>query len=115
MPEITSGRYVSTEYYEDYKTGDTYMTPQGTPLLKYQAVIDIKVTEKSYIFNLVDFIENHGNAPQLTDMFRDNKRIVIRRDKPSEHAIHTWTADSFTLYPYRVGVPYVFYKEEKCK
>lgn len=112
MSEITPGRYVSTEYYEDFSTGKAYTTSQGTPLLKYQVVIDVKVTEKSYIFNLVDFIENHGYAPQIADMFRDNKRVAIRRDKPSKHAIHTWSGNSFTLYPYRVGVPYVFNKEE---
>lgn len=112
MSEITSGRYVSTEYYEDFSIGKAYTTSQGTPLLKYQVVIDVKATEKSYIFNLVDFIENHGCAPQIADMFRDNNRVAIRRDKPSKHAINTWSGYSFTLYPYRVGVPYVFNKEE---
>ena len=107
---IESGRYVTEEYYEDYKTGEIYTTSDGRKILKYQVTIDIKVTEKSYIFNLVEIIENHGCAYHFDDLFRESKRLVIRRDKPSKHAIHTWSDGTFTLYPYRVGTPYYFKK-----
>lgn len=105
---IKSGRYITEEYYKDYKTGEIYETSDGKIIPKYRVTIDIKVTEKSYIFTLVDIIENYGAAYHFDDLFRESKRLVIRRDKPSKHAIHTWSDDSFTLYPYRVGTPYVF-------
>lgn len=59
---------------------------------------------KSYV--AAKFAEGYYN--HFDDLFRESKHLVIRRDKPSKHAIHTWSDVSFTLYPYRVGTPYVF-------
>ena len=104
--ELKSGRYEAIEYFED-RTGEN-------SVLKYQVILDVKVTEKSYMFNLINIIQNFGDqTPHISAMFGEKKQIRIRRDKPSNHAIRVWNDNSFTIYPYRSGVPYSF-KEVKA-
>ena len=98
--ELESGRYES----KDLDCLDPYD--------RYIILMDVKVTEKSYIFTLRDFKTNYG-ATQMSDFFRKSSRVVIPRDKPSKHGIKTWSNKSFAFYPYRIGVPYVFNKVEE--
>ena len=73
--------------------------------------VNVKETAASFILTLV---ENtcRFNAPQIDDLFRKNKRVVIRKDG-SNHALSFIDGfnDWFCLYPYRIGVPYGFRKE----
>ena len=74
--------------------------------------VNMKETAASFIITL---LENtcRFNAPQLDDLFQNNKRVVIRKDG-SKHALSFCNGinDWFCLYPYRVGVPYSFQKED---
>ena len=77
----------------------------------YRYVMEVKETDKSYIFKLLE-VENKYACDQVETMFNGKDRIVLRKDKPSRHAMHIWSDHDFTLYPYRVGVPFYFELEE---
>lgn len=72
----------------------------------YHIVIDFKETPKSYILTMVENNSRYG-APQIEPMFAKSKRVVIGKSG-DEHALIPWGDNSFTLYPYRCGVPYLF-------
>lgn len=112
MPVLRlNGRYAAT------KTGAFHDN--------YNILVDVKETDKSMIFQLLDFQTRYG-ASQIEDLFAKAKRVVIRKvqdhvdrsyvnEFPAErcpelrgHAMRIWSDGSFTLYPYRVGVPYYF-------
>ena len=93
--ELKSGRYRSEDLDNPCVTD------------RYIIEMDVKATAKSYILTLQSFRTKYG-ATQIEDMFRKSPRLIIRRNKPSDHAICVWDDASFTIYPYRVGVPYVF-------
>ena len=97
--ELESGRYIS-ENLDDLNH-----------FYRYIIELDIVVNEKSYILTLRGLKTKYG-ATQIEDMFRKSKRYVFRRNKPNEHAMCVWDNTSFTLYPYRLGVPYVFNKSK---
>ena len=80
----------------------------------YEIDLEVKETEKSFILTLKSFITKCA-APQIEDMFRDKKRVTIKKDGRI-HVMCIWNGDnsSFTLYPYRAGIPYYFkLKEQK--
>lgn len=74
----------------------------------YEIEMKVKETPKSFILTLESFITKCA-APQIEDMFRDKKRVTIKKDG-SIHVMCIWNGDnsSFTLYPYRAGIPYAF-------
>ena len=39
-------------------------------------------------------------------------RIVLPKDKPCRHAMRVWSDHDFTIYPFQVGVPFYFEKED---
>ncbi len=45
-------------------------------------------------------------------MFNGKMRKIIRKDKPSGHAMRVWGDDNFTIYPFQVGIPFYFKLEE---
>lgn len=73
---------------------------------QYKIVMDVKETEKSYTFNLVEF-DTRYSATQMEDLFRDSKKVIIRKNRGG-HAIRVWDDESFTFYPYQAGVPFYF-------
>lgn len=73
---------------------------------QYKIVIDVKETEKSYTFNLVEF-DTRYSATQMEDLFRDSKKVIIRKNRGG-HAMRVWDDESFTFYPYQAGVPFYF-------
>lgn len=75
---------------------------------RYQIDLQVKETPSSFIFTLIKFDSKYG-ALQIEDMFRNTNKVTIRKEK-SRHAVRDWGDDSFTLYPYHVGVPYLFNK-----
>lgn len=80
------------------------------PMDNYFIIMDVKETEKSYIFALVDFQTRYGGA-HIEMLFSKSKRVVIRKNKGG-HAMRVWDDRSFTFYPYQAGVPYLFEKVE---
>jgi len=106
--ELQSGRYEAVEYFED-RNGEIYKTFDGNSVLKYQVILDVKVTEKSYLFSLIDIIQNYGDqTPHISAMFDGKNSVRIKRDEPSKHAMRVWSDTSFTIYPFQGGVPYLF-------
>lgn len=98
IPHIKDGIYV---YTHKYGHGEI--------------VLDVKETEKSFIFKLIKNTIKY-DAPHIDDMFKDSNKVTIKKNG-SNHALSIWSdGKSFTLYPYRVGVPYTFNLcEEKNK
>lgn len=72
----------------------------------YKIIMEVKETEKSYTFNLIEFDRRYG-ATQMDDFFRKSKKVIIRKNKGG-HAIRIWGEDNFTFYPYQAGVPFYF-------
>ncbi len=73
---------------------------------KYLIKIRLKETDKSYIFELLEFESRYPPA-QMEMFFKNSKRVVLRKDKGG-HAVRVWGEDSFTIYPYQAGIPFVF-------
>lgn len=59
----------------------------------YCILMDVKETEKSYIFCLVDFQTRYG-AGHIERLFSKSKRIVIQK-KRGGHVIRKWTDGTF--------------------
>lgn len=75
-------------------------------LSSYTIRMDVKETEKSFIFKLVDF-QSRYCAEHIEMLFRKSNKFVLRKNKGG-HGIRVWDDDSFTFYPYQAGVPYFF-------
>ncbi|MEZ3437577.1 MAG: hypothetical protein K1W18_01695 [Oscillospiraceae bacterium] len=73
---------------------------------EYEITMQVKETEKAYIFQLVDFKSRYSGA-HIEMLFKKSKRVVIRKDKGG-HAMRVWSDHDFTFYPYQAGVPYYF-------
>lgn len=76
----------------------------------YEITMEVKETEKAYIFQLVDFQSRYSGA-HIEMLFKKSKRVVIRKDKGG-HAMRVWSDHDFTFYPYQAGVPYWFERIE---
>lgn len=74
----------------------------------YRIKMEVKETEKSYIFSLIDFQSRYSGA-HIAMLFSKSKRFLLRKNKGG-HAIRVWNNKSFTLYPYQAGIPYLFEK-----
>lgn len=72
-----------------------------------QVFIHVKETEKSFSFRLLDRQSRYLDPP-LDDFFKNGTGKILKSG--SKHAICVWSDESFTLYPYRVGVPFLFHK-----
>lgn len=73
---------------------------------QYKIVMDVKETEKSYTFNLIEF-DTRYSATQMEDLFRDKKKVIIKKNRGG-HAMRVWDDESFTFYPYQAGEPFYF-------
>lgn len=93
---LQSGRYIA-EY-----DGDVFHA--------YRYVIEVKETEKSYIFKLVEAVNRYAND-QIERIFGKDGRAVLRKDKPCRHAMRVWSDHDFTIYPFQAGIPFWFQKE----
>lgn len=67
----------------------------------------VKCTPKRYTFTLIEdrsrFKDGH-----IEQLFKNGKKVNISRDKTSCHALKDWGDNSFTIYPFRNGVPFYF-------
>lgn len=75
-------------------------------LNQYTITMNVKETEKSYIFTLVE-INSRYSASQMEYFFSKSKRVVMSKGRRG-HAIRVWSNTDFTLYPFQVGVPFYF-------
>lgn len=73
---------------------------------EYEITMQVKETEKAYIFQLVDFKSRYSGA-HIEMLFKKSKRVVIRKDKGG-HVIRVWSDHGFVFYPYQDGKPYAF-------
>ncbi len=78
----------------------------------YRYVMEVKETEKSYVFKLVEVVNRYADD-QIEHIFGKNGRAVLRKDKPSRHAMRVWGDDNFTIYPYQAGIPFYFKLEKE--
>lgn len=76
----------------------------------YRYVMEVKETEKSYVFKLVEAVNRYAND-QIEHIFGKNGRAVLRKDKLCGHAMRVWSDHDFTIYPFQLGVPFYFQKE----
>ena len=79
---------------------------------QYKITMEVKETEKSYIFHLVEFKSRYSGA-HIEMLFKNSKRVVIRKDKGG-HAMRVWSDRDFTIYPYQAGIPYWFKRIEEA-
>lgn len=96
LPMLKSGRYKAEN------CGDVFHA--------FRYVMDVKVTEKSYIFTMKEK-ENRCAHDHLEIMFGSKDRIVIPRNRPTRHVMRVWNDHSFTIYPFQAGIPFYFQKE----
>jgi hypothetical protein len=75
---------------------------------RYYIAISVKETATGITLELVEFGSRYA-ASQIEDMFSKSKKVTIKKSG-SKHGIKIWGNDDFTLYPYRVGVPFYFRK-----
>lgn len=76
---------------------------------EYSITMDVKETEKSYIFQLVEFNSRYSGA-HIEHLFEKSKRVVIRKSRGG-HAMRIWGDNTFALYPFQAGIPYYFVKQ----
>lgn len=77
----------------------------------YRYVMEVKETEKSYIFKLMEAVNRYA-YDHIERIFDKNKRVVLPKNKPSRHAMRVWSDHDFTVYPFQAGIPFWFKKEE---
>lgn len=78
-------------------------------LSHYYILMDVKETDKSYIFTLVE-LDSRYSASHIQSLFSKSKRVVIRKNRGG-HVVRVWSDDDFTLYPFQAGIPYYFEKQ----
>ena len=73
---------------------------------EYTVKMNVKETDKSYIFELVEFKSRYSGV-HIETLFKKSHRVVLRKNKGG-HAMRVWGDDNFTFYPYQAGIPYFF-------
>lgn len=92
MEKLISGIYKCEVWYDSISMGN----------------IILAVNETEYAFTL-KLLKNtvRYDSPQIDDMFANTDTVRIKKSG-SKHAINVCSQKRFVLYPYRVGVPYMF-------
>lgn len=75
-------------------------------LHQYKIILDVTELEKSYIFTLIECSSKY-NADHIKLMFKNTKRTVIKKSNCT-HAIIEYSDSDFTIYPFRLGIPFYF-------
>ncbi len=94
------------------KSGRYKAENDGDVFHAFRYVMNVRVTEKSYIFTLLEK-ERRYAYEHLETMFGGKERIVIPRNKPSRHAMRVWSDHDFTIYPLQAGIPFYFQREDE--
>ena len=72
----------------------------------YKITMEVKETEKSFIFCLVE-LKSRCGGDHIKRLFHNSKRVVIRKNRGG-HGMRVWSDEDFTIYPYQAGTPYWF-------
>ena len=78
----------------------------------YKITMEVKETEKSYIFHLVE-LKSRYSADHIKMLFKNSERAVISKGKGG-HAMRVWSDEDFTIYPYQAGIPYWFQRVQEA-
>lgn len=73
---------------------------------RYKIIVRVTECEKSYKLELIK-CESRYSPAQIDALFEKSKTVVISR-KSVKHVIRLWSNDSFTLYPFKSGIPFYF-------
>lgn len=74
---------------------------------RYRIVVRVTEGEKSYKLELVEY-ESRYSPAHIDALFEKSKTIVISK-KSVKYIIRLWGRDSFTLYPFKSGIPFAFH------
>ena len=88
-----------------------YKTSEGVGIVSYTATIKVKETEKSYIFELVNF-QGHETLSGVNGLFTKSNRIVFGKND-GIHGLEECGENSFFLYLFRNGKCLLFEKIRK--
>lgn len=89
-----------------------YIAENNDNLLdSYKVTMDVKETEKTYVFRLIDF-QSRYSAADIECLFEKLKRVVIKKTR-SRHAMRVWSDEDFTIYPFQAGIPYYFVRAKE--
>lgn len=73
---------------------------------RYKIIVKVTECEKSYKLELIK-CESRYSPAHIDALFEKSKTVVISK-KSVKHAIRLWSNDSFTLYPFKSGIPFSF-------
>lgn len=76
------------------------------PLCVGEIILFVKDTKNTLSLKLISNTVKY-DAPQIDDMFFGWETVNISK-RGSKHSYVDFRDNSFTLYPYRLGVPYYF-------
>ena len=73
---------------------------------RYRIVMSVKETEKSYIFELLEYVSRYSSA-QMDMLFDKSKRVLISKFKGG-HAMRIWSDhDVYTLIHIKPGFRFI--------
>lgn len=73
---------------------------------RYKIVVRVTESEKSYKLELVEY-ESRYSPAHIDALFEKSKTVVISK-RSVKHVIRLWSDESFTLYPFKSGIPFSF-------
>ncbi len=88
------------------KSGKYEAIVDDTVMENYHITIEVKETDKSYIFKMIENI-NHYGPDHFELLFKKSDRFVLRKDRPG-HTMRVWDDRSFAIYPFQAGIPFYF-------
>lgn len=88
------------------KQGRYIAENNGSIFDKYRIVIEVKETEKSYIFTMLEY-ENRYSHDHFALLFKGTNKATIAKNKGG-HAMRVRGDDAFTIYPFQAGIPFYF-------
>ena len=76
---------------------------------QYDILIKVKETDKTYVLELIE--NNSKYSPAHIDMlFANNNKATIKK-RDFKHVMVFLNDGDFRIYPFRLGVPFLFEKE----
>lgn len=88
------------------KSGRYESKKEPNSLDSYDIIVSVKETEKAYKLTL-EKMEAYCSPSHIEMLFKDSNSITICKNK-NHHAINEWSDGTFTIYPFRAGIPFYF-------
>ena len=73
---------------------------------RYKIIVRVTECEKSYKLELIK-CESRYSPAHIDALFEKSKTVVISK-RSVKHVIRLWSDESFTLYPFKSGIPFSF-------